>query len=204
MLFRSSFSNVIVQSSVNSFGAVVMAGFAAYVKVDGFNILPVLSFSMAATTFTGQNIGAGRYDRVKKGLYVSAGMGILYTVVTGALLLLFASPVIGVFTGDADVVAYGVYIMKYFCPFYWSLALLHVISGTIRGTGKTLQPMLIILFSLCVFRVIWIGIAMSIAHELSLLMVVYPLSWMVGLALILIYAWKGKWMPQVSQNADTN
>ena len=199
-----SFSNVIVQSSVNSFGAVVMAGFAAYVKVDGFNILPVLSFSMAATTFTGQNIGAGRYDRVKKGLYVSAGMVILYTVVTGALLLLFASPVIGVFTGDADVVAYGVYIMKYFCPFYWSLALLHVISGTIRGTGKTLQPMLIILFSLCVFRVIWIGIAMSIAHELSLLMVVYPLSWMVGLALILIYAWKGKWMPQVSQNADTN
>ena len=84
-----SLSNVIVQSSVNSFGAVAMAGFAAYIKVDGFNILPVLSFSMAATTFVGQNVGAGRLDRVKKGMYVSVAMGIIYTVCTGILLLTF-------------------------------------------------------------------------------------------------------------------
>ena len=76
-----SISNVIVQSSVNSFGAVVMAGYAAYVKVDGFNILPVLSFSMAASTFAGQNVGAGKYDRVKKGMWVSTGMGVGYTII---------------------------------------------------------------------------------------------------------------------------
>lgn len=93
-----SISNVIVQSSVNSFGAVVMAGYAAYVKVDGFNILPVLSFSMAASTFAGQNVGAGKYDRVKKGMWVSTGMGVGYTIISGILLLIFAPQVIGVFS----------------------------------------------------------------------------------------------------------
>ena len=191
-----SFSNVLVQSSVNSFGAAAMAGFAAYIKIDGFNILPVMSFSTAATTFTGQNIGAGKYDRVKRGMYVSLAMGIIYTIATGILLLIFAPQVIGVFTDNQDVVTYGGYIMKFFCPFYWSLAILHVLSGTIRGTGHTLEPMLVILFSLCVFRVIWITAALSIAHQFSYVMVVYPLSWMVGMILILLYAWKGRWMPK--------
>lgn len=191
-----SFSNVLVQSSVNSFGAAAMAGFAAYIKIDGFNILPVMSFSTAATTFTGQNIGAGKYDRVKRGMYVSLAMGIIYTIATGILLLIFAPQVIGVFTVNQEVVTYGVYIMKFFCPFYWSLAILHVLSGTIRGTGHTLEPMLVILFSLCVFRVIWITAALSIAHQFSYVMVVYPLSWMVGMILILLYAWKGRWMPK--------
>ena len=191
-----SFSNVLVQSSVNSFGAAAMAGFAVYIKIDGFNILPVMSFSTAATTFTGQNIGAGKYDRVKRGMYVSLAMGIIYTIATGILLLIFAPQVIGVFTDNQEVVTYGVYIMKFFCPFYWSLAILHVLSGTIRGTGHTLEPMLVILFSLCVFRVIWITAALSIAHQFSYVMVVYPLSWMVGMILILLYAWKGRWMPK--------
>lgn len=190
-----SFSNVIVQSSVNSFGAVAMAGFAAYIKIDGFNILPVLSFSMAATTFAGQNIGAGQYHRVRKGMFVSVGMGILYTVMTGILLLIFAPQVIGVFTNNQDVVAYGVYIMKFFCPFYWILAILQVASGTIRGTGKTLQTMLIFLLSLCIFRVLWIWGALAVSHEIFRVMVAYPLSWVVGALLILLYAWKGKWMP---------
>lgn len=78
-----SFSNVLVQSGVNGFGASAMAGFGAYLKVDGFNILPVMSFSMAATTFTGQNYGAGKTDRIRKGLRVTLGMSVLYTIVTG-------------------------------------------------------------------------------------------------------------------------
>lgn len=190
-----SLSNVIVQSSVNSFGAVAMAGFAAYIKVDGFNILPVLSFSMAATTFIGQNVGAGRLDRVKKGMYVSVAMGIIYTVCTGILLLAFAPQVIGVFTQNGKVVEYGVYIMKFFCPFYWMLGILHILAGTIRGTGKTMQAMVVFLFSLCIFRVLWIWGAMSVSHKIGGVMLGYPLSWLVGLVMILIYVWKGNWMP---------
>lgn len=190
-----SLSNVIVQSSVNSFGAVAMAGFAAYIKVDGFNILPVLSFSMAATTFVGQNVGAGRLDRVKKGMYVSVAMGIIYTVCTGILLLIFAPQVIGVFTQNKQVVEYGVYIMKFFCPFYWMLGILHILAGTIRGTGKTMQAMFVFLFSLCIFRVCWIWVAMAVSHEIGGVMLGYPLSWLVGLIMILLYVWKGNWMP---------
>lgn len=190
-----SLSNVIVQSSVNSFGAVAMAGFAAYIKVDGFNILPVLSFSMAATTFVGQNVGAGRLDRVKKGMYVSVAMGIIYTVCTGILLLAFAPQVIGVFTQNGKVVEYGVYIMRFFCPFYWMLGILHILAGTIRGTGKTMQAMVVFLFSLCIFRVLWIWGAMSVSHKIGGVMLGYPLSWLVGLVMILLYVWKGNWMP---------
>lgn len=191
-----SFSNIIVQSSVNSFGAVAMAGFAAYIKIDGFNILPVLSFSMAATTFAGQNIGAGRYDRVKKGMYVSIAMGIIYTVTIGILLLIFAPQVIGVFTSNPEVVGYGTFIMKYFCPFYWMLGILHVLAGTLRGTGRTLEPMLIFLFSLCLFRVIWIGATMAVSHDFGRVMIGYPMSWAVGMIMIVLYTWKAKWMPQ--------
>ena len=191
-----SISNVIVQSSVNSFGAVAMAGFAAYIKIDGFNILPVLSFSMAATTFTGQNIGAGKYDRVKKGMYVSVTMGIIYTILTGILLLMFAPQVIGVFTTRSEVVEYGVYIMKFFCPFYWMLGFLHVMAGTIRGTGKTMQAMAVFLFSLCLFRIAWIWTALRITRKLFGVMSAYPTSWFVGALIIFVYAWKGKWMPE--------
>lgn len=190
-----SFANVIVQSTVNSFGAVVMAGYAAYVKIDGFNLLPVVSIAMAATTFTGQNIGAGKLERVKKGMITSTAMGIAYTIASGILLLLFAPQIIGVFTQNIAVVKCGEFIMRYFCPFYWILAILQIMAGTIRGAGKTLETMLIFLASLCLFRVIWIWGSMAIGHSLNLLMMVYPISWLVGAVIILIYAWKGKWMP---------
>ena len=192
-----SLSNVIVQSTVNSFGAVVMAGFAAYIKIDGFNLLPVLSISMAATTFTGQNIGAGKLDRVKKCMITSVAMGVVYTVATGILLLAFAPQVIGVFTKKREVVECGVYIMRFFCPFYWMLAVLQILSGTIRGAGKTMETMFVFIISLCLYRIAWIWGAMSVKHSLDLLMMVYPTSWLVGAILILLYGWKGKWMPKI-------
>ena len=189
-------SNVIIQSGVNSFGAVVMAGFTSYVKIDGFNFLPLMSFSMAATTFTGQNIGAGRIDRVKKGMKVSLAMGMGYAVLTGILLYNFAPYAMGIFTQDPEVVAKGVYLTKFFCPFYWILAFIHVMAGTIRGTGKTLPPMIIILVSLCLFRVVWIATVVPVIGELYGLIMVYPLSFVVGAVLTILYAKFGKWMPE--------
>ena len=179
---------------MNSFGATVIAGFAAYIKIDGFNILPVLSISMAATTFAGQNIGAGKADRVRKGMYISTAMGAGYSVITGIVLLIFAPQVIGVFTTNHKVVEYGVYIMKYFCPFYWMLGILHVLGGTIRGTGKTMQAMIVFLVSLCGFRVMWIAGTMAWVKSLGHVMMCYPTSWLLGMLLMILYVWKGKWM----------
>ena len=132
-----SFSNVLVQSSVNSYGAAAMAGFAAYMKIDGFNILPVTSFSMAATTFVGQNYGAGNLKRVKNGMWVTLGMGVLYTLCTGALLLAFQNPIMHLFTSDETVVAFGCSAMHYFCPFYFLLAILHGMAGARHRPQRT-------------------------------------------------------------------
>ena len=154
-----------------------MAGFAAYIKVDGFNILPVMSFSMAATTFTGQNIGAGKIDRVKKGMWVTLCMGIVYTIVTGVLLLSFSHQIIGIFTKDADVIYFGTLAMWYFCPFYSLLSIMHEMAGTIRGTGKTIPPMAIILFSLCIYRVLWVQFVVPHFDSIRGVYIAYPISW---------------------------
>ncbi len=189
-----SFSNVIVQSSVNRFGAFAMAGFGAYIKVDGFNILPVLSFSMAATTFAGQNYGAGKLERVKKGIGISIGMGVIYSVCTGVLLLLFDTQVLSVFSSNEQVISYGVQMLHYFCPFYFILAIMHIASGTIRGAGKTVEPMLIFLANLCVLRIVWILISLRMTHQIKYVFMSYPISWITGAICMLLYMWKGKWL----------
>lgn len=191
-----SFSNVIIQSSVNSFGAVLMAAFAAYVKIDGFNILPVLSFSMAATTFTGQNVGAGQYERVRRGMWTALAMGVGYTILSSAGILVFGRQIIGVFVNEAEVIELGCYILKFFCPFYFLLAIIHVLAGTVRGTGKTIPPMVIILMSLCVFRIIWIQLTLRLFGGMKWIFASYPLSWFVGAVAMILYTWKGNWRPE--------
>mgnify|MGYP002309684420 CR=1 FL=1 len=185
-----SLSNLIVQTSVNSFGATVMAGFAAYIKIDGFNILPVMSFSMAATTFAGQNYGAGNIDRVRKGMRVTVAMGVIYCLCIGGILLLFSHPIIGVFSKDPTVIEYGVRAMWYFCPFYFILAIMHGLAGAIRGIGKSVPPMVIILISLCVYRVVWIQLAVPHIPTIDGVYMVYPISWLIGAILMIIYTKK--------------
>lgn len=188
-----SLSNVLVQTGVNGFGTNAVAGFSAYLKVDGFNILPVMSFSMAATTFTGQNYGAGKMERVKRGMWVTVAMSMIYTITTGFLLLTFAEPIISIFTSDVNVIVYGVLATKYFCPFYFLLGLMHSLAGTVRGTGKTIPPMVIILLALCVFRIIWVQFAVPSFESIRGIYLVYPLSWFIGAVLMSLYTWKGKW-----------
>jgi MATE efflux family protein len=189
-----SFSNVLVQSSVNSYGAAAMAGFAAYMKIDGFNILPVTSFSMAATTFVGQNYGAGNLKRVKKGTWVTLAMGVLYTLCTGTLLLAFQNPIMHLFTSDETVVSFGCIAMHYFCPFYFLLSILHGMAGAVRGTGHSVPPMVVLLVSLCLFRVVWIQFVLPFFSGIEGVFVLYPVSWALGAVLMVLYAWKGSWM----------
>ena len=199
-----SLSNMLVQSSVNAFGAAAMAGFGAYMKIDGFNILPITSFSMAVTTFTGQNYGAGKFDRVKKGMVVTMMMGVIYTLVLGALLLTFSEPAIRLFNQDADVIAIGMTAMRYFCPFYWTLSILHALAGTVRGTGKSVPPMVILILSLCVFRIWWIAFVMPHFSTIDGVFVLYPVSWIFGMVLMALYTWKGNWfsVPEKMEEFD--
>ena len=189
-----SLSNILVQSSVNSFGANAMAGFGAYMKVDGFNVLPVTSFGMAATTFVGQNFGAGKTERVKRGMWITLGIGILYTITTGILLLIFSETIMHLFSNDSAVIAYGQQAMHFFCPFYWVLSILHALSGTVRGTGKSIPPMVVLLISLCFFRVLCVQFVMPNIASIEGIFMLYPISWAIGSGLMILYTWKGKWL----------
>lgn len=191
-----SFSNVLVQSSVNVFGAKAIAGFGAYMKIDGFNILPVLSFSMAITTFAGQNYGAGNFNRIKKGMWLTLIIGFAYTIFTSIFLLTFSNQVIGLFTKDIQVIEYGILAIKYFCPFYFLLSILYGLAGTIRGVGKPIPPMLVLLTSLCLFRIIWIQFILPLFSNITSIFILYPVSWTLGVTLMVIYTLKCRWLPE--------
>ena len=189
-----SISNVLVQAGVNGYGAAAMAGFGAYMKIDGFNILPVTSISMAATTFVGQNYGAGRLDRVKKAVCVTLGIGILYTLCTGAALLAGQDFILHLFTQDEAVIAFGKLAMHWFCPFYFLLSILHGLAGAVRGTGASVPPMVVLLVSLCLFRIVWIQWVLPSFSTINGIFLLYPVSWGLGAVLMALYAWKGRWM----------
>lgn len=196
-----SLSNVLIQSSVNASGPDAMAGFAAYLKVDGFNILPVMSFSLAATTYTGQNLGAGETERVRRGLWSVLMMGVVYTVVLGGLMLIFGRTILSIFNKDPNVIDYGMTALQCLAPGYFLLSIMHCLAGTIRGAGKTVPPMIIILFALCIFRIIWLQLVASNVGTYFSVMLAYPISFVIGAALMSLYAWKGKWRPVLSEQA---
>ncbi len=189
-----SLSNILLQSSVNGFGAAAMAGFCAYLKIDGFTVLPALSFSMAITTFVGQNYGAGRYDRLKKGVLVTVIMCTVYTVISGAALLMFDHAVMHLFSSDESVIEYGIAAMKYFCPFYWVLGLMHGLGGAVRGTGHSMPPMVIMLISMCLLRIVWILLVLPFFDTIDGIFVLYPVTWAIGSVLMIIYFFTAEWL----------
>ena len=189
-----SLSNVIMQSSVNVFGALPMAGFGAFVKIDGFNILPVLSLSMAITTFVGQNYGAGQIERIKKGMWTTLAMTVFYTIISGTLLYNFAPKLIGLFTKDVRVIEAGVLASRFFCPFYFLLAIMHSLAGTVRGTGKTIPPMIILILSLCIFRIVAAKFVIPHYNTIENVYRLYPISWIIGVILMAAYTMKSDWL----------
>ena len=170
-----------------------MAGFGAYLKIDGFCVLPMLSFGMAITTFVGQNYGAGKLERMKKGMWVTIAMGIVYTAVMAVLLIAFAHPLLGLFCRDEAVIDYGVQALCIFCPFYWLAAVMHALAGTVRGTGKSIPPMLALLFSMCLFRIFYLQVILPHFDTIFGIYILYPISWGMGMVLMILYTWKGHW-----------
>ncbi len=182
-----SFSNLLIQAGVNSYGSKAAAGFTAYMKVDGFDILPILSFSLAATTFVGQNIGAGQKKRAKKGALVIVVINAVYTLIMTTIMLAFDNQIISAFSDNAEVIKYGVMCIWALAPFYVLLGLIHSFAGAIRGTGNTFGPMVIILFSLCIFRVIWISFVTPHFSDIRGVFLAYPSSFTVGAVLMVGY-----------------
>lgn len=189
-----SFSNVIVQSNINAFGSLAMAGCGSYTKIDGFAILPVMSYSMALTTFTGQNMGAKKYDRVKQGAKTGILMSVITIVCISALLLMLGPNVLAIFSSDPTVIKYGLYMMHVLAPGYIFLAISHAFNGIIRGAGITTVPMIVMVTCWCRLRMAWILTSVPLFHDIGVVFMGWPLTWIASALWLFLYYRKGSWM----------
>lgn len=189
-----AFSNVIVQSRINSFGAAAMAGCGAYTKIDAFVILPFMSLSLAITTFVGQNIGARKWDRVKKSAHASFAIAAVITTLLSVFIYLSGSRLLQIFTSDTDVVRYGTMMLRWMAPFYLLCAFSNVCSGVIRGSGQTTVPMLIMVGNYCLLRIIWLSVVPRFFHDIRVVFLSYIITWITCAAMMILYYKKGKWL----------
>lgn len=191
-----SLSNVIVQANINAYGAMAMAGFGSYIKIDGFAQLPMQSFCLAATTFTGQNIGARKPERVKKGIKENIIICMIYVGVVSTILYVFAPQLVSIFSTEPEVVRYGTITMRMIIPFYTVLPIHQVLMGTMRGAGKTMYSMAFSVSNMCVLRMIYINLLVPLFPSYEAVMLCYPITWIGTTLLDILYIWKGKWLPK--------
>ena len=194
------FANVLVQSHINSFGDLAMAACGAYSRIEGFVFLPIMSFSLALTSYIGQNLGAKEYERAKAGARFGILASIAMAELVGIVSFFYGNYLIASFIRDADpeavsqIIAIGAQQFRVEALFYFLLAFSHSIAGICRGAGKAMVPMLIMLLVWCVIRIIYITIAMRIRHEITLLFAAYPLTWFISSVIYLIYYKRSDWV----------
>lgn len=187
-------ANVVVQTNINSFGSEAMAGCGAYSKLEGFVFLPVMCFSQALSTFTGQNLGAKQHDRVKKGVVFGIICSVVMAEIIGLLSYLFAPQMIGFFADSPNSIAFGTQHMRTICLFYCLLAFSHCIAGIMRGAGKATVPMVTMLVCWCLIRVSYITIAVKFVPELTTVSWAYPITWTLSSIVFLTYFLKADWI----------
>lgn len=180
-------ANVFVQSNINSFGNIAMAGCGTYAKLEGFAFLPVNCFCMALTTFVGQNLGAKQYERAKKGSKFGILCSSIMSEIIGLLMIVLIPYLARLFTDDPEVIKITTLQAKCICGFYFLLAFSHCVAAVCRGAGKAFVPMIIMLLIWCVLRVSYIQIAMSYSHDIKLVFFAYPITWSISSIIYLIY-----------------
>lgn len=184
-----SLSNVLIQSSINSFGDVVMSGNAAAANIEGFIYVSVNAFQQTAVNFTGQNMGAHQYDRVKKTLKICLGCGAAMGLLLGLGAYALSPKLLGIYiTDSAEAVSYGIIRMTYLCLPYFICGLMDVSTGALRGMGSSVVPMIISVLGVCGIRIGWIATIFRIPkfHSIQSLYVSYPVSWAVTFAFQLL------------------
>ncbi len=172
-----SFSNVLIQSTINSFGSITMAGNTAAQNADGFIYTCTNAIAQTAMTFTSQNTGAKKPENLNKIYFRCLGLALGIGVLLGALELVFAEQIIGIFTNDKEVVAAGIERLRIMAATYFTCSLMDVSGGQIRGMGKSIQPMIITLLGACGIRIVWIYTVFKLNPTLNCLYLSYPISW---------------------------
>ncbi len=188
------FANVIVQKNINSFMRTATAAYGVYSKIEGFAFLPINSFTMALTTYVGQNLGAGEYGRAKKGSRFGIFSAVILAELIGLIIWLFAPVFIGLFSSDPDVIALGTQQARIEAFFYCLLAFSHAVASVCRGAGKAVVPMGVMLAVWCVLRITYIEIAMHFIHDIKLIYWAYPITWSISSVIFLCYYLFSDWV----------
>lgn len=182
-----SASNIIIQSSVNSLGTDTVAAWTAYSKIDSVYWMIISALGISITTFVGQNYGAGKLDRVKRGIYVCLGLSFLITAILSATLYLGGGYIYLMFTADAAVIAKGMEILHFLVPAFATYVCIEVLSGALRGTGDCWIPMIMTAVGVCALRVLWILVAVPLKPDILTVVFSYPLTWSITSILFLVY-----------------
>ena len=183
----TSFSNVFVQSYINYFGSACMAGWSSYNKLDVFVLIPMQSVALALTTFVGQNYGAGRMDRARKGVWQALWMTLSVTAVLCVAIVLGARPLNRLFTADEEVISYGVRFISIISPFYLACCFNQIYAGALRGAGDAKTPMYIMLFSFVLFRQAYLFINRQLGISFLGVTLAYPMGWIVCSVLMVLF-----------------
>lgn len=189
-----SVSNIVIQAAINDFGTDTVAAWTAYGKMDVVFWMTVSSMGLAITTFSGQNFGAGKIDRLKQGVRVSVWMSMGMAAVLSVLMFVFAHPIMSIFTPDDDVLRIGVVMVRFLVPTYITYVLVELLAGAIRGAGKALAPTVISLFGVCVLRLVWLWLAVPLHKTIYMVESSYPITWTVTSVALAIYYCKGHWL----------
>ena len=191
-------SNMIIQVGVNSLGTVVVASWAMSGKTDGIFWAVSNALGAAITSFIGQNLGAGRQDRVK--LCVKQGLILSFsiTVTLSALIMLLGKPMLHILTEDQAVIDTTYQIMTYFVPYYFTWTVIEVLSAVLRGAGDAVRPVIIIGLGICLLRIVWILTLFQWVHTLMVLSLCYVVSWVVTSIAMTVYYRHGRWMQRSS------
>ena len=198
-----SVSNIIIQSSINTFGTDAAAAWTAYGKIDGFFWMIMSAFGVAITTFSGQNFGAGRYDRIHKSVWICMGMSAGTAVFFSGVVFFGGGAIYRLFTSDAAVIEQGMVVLRLLAPFYITYVAIEIISGAVRGAGDSILPMFITCIGICVLRVAWIMCAVPLWRDIRNVCLSYPITWSVTSVAFLVYYFHGGWLrKRISKNQE--
>lgn len=186
-----SISNVLIQSSVNSFGSIAVAGNTAASNLEGFVYNAMNSFHQTALSFTSQNMGAKKFDRVKKIMWICVACVTVTGAVMGWAGILFADNLLSIYSTDAEVIAYGHIRLVIILSMYFLCGVMDVFVGSIRGMGYSIMPMIVSLLGACGLRVLWIFTIFQWFRSLETLYISYPITWTVTLLVHFVCFWHG-------------
>lgn len=183
-----SIANVCIQSTINSFGSATIAGSAAALNYEFFSYFMVSAFAQATVTFTSQNFGAGEYDRCRKIYHISMAFALLSCGLLSAVFVLGKGMFLGFYSTDPDVLYYAEQRLIIATTLELLTAVYEISAGAMRGLGHSLLPAIITVVGSCVLRLIWISTVCKVFHEFWVLIIIYPISWIVtGIIMVIAY-----------------